>query len=110
VKNLMQANRKSIDVRALQHTTHHTEHTTHQIETKRGERQSSKLDDDDDSTLGLDSTHQSERSGARDRSETTAKGGKIGKLFNNLRDMIDPPSESKFEGGSKDESTDGVSC
>jgi hypothetical protein len=73
-------------------------------------RQISLLDDDDNSTLGLDSTHHSERSvGARDRSGTTSKGGKIGNLLNNLRDMIDPPSESDFDGESENDSTDGVS-
>jgi hypothetical protein len=75
------------------------------------ERRSSLLiDDNDDSTLGSYSTHRSERSvGTRNRTGTTPKGGKIGKLFNNLRDMIDPPSESESEGGSEEDSTDGIS-
>ncbi|KAL3773441.1 hypothetical protein ACHAW5_002618 [Stephanodiscus triporus] len=78
------------------------------------ERRSRLLDDNDDSTLGSYSTHRSERSaGTRNTSGTTSKGtpkgGKIGKLFNNLRDMIDPPSESESEGGSDEDSTDGIS-
>jgi hypothetical protein len=73
-------------------------------------RQISLLDDDDNSTLGLDSTNHSERSvGTRDKSGTTPQGGKFGNLFNNLRDMIDPPSESDFDGESENDSTDCIS-
>jgi hypothetical protein len=74
-------------------------------------RQISLLDDDDNSSLGLDSTNHSERSvGTRDRGETTSKGGKFGNLINNLRDMmIDPPSESDSDGESENDSTDGIS-
>mmetsp|Transcript_5920 Transcript_5920/g.10597 ORF Transcript_5920/g.10597 Transcript_5920/m.10597 type:complete len:305 (-) Transcript_5920:157-1071(-) len=52
---------------------------------------------DDDSSLGSSSRHHPERS---DR----ASSGKIGNLFNNLKDMIDPPSESDSGGESDDES------
>jgi hypothetical protein len=73
-------------------------------------RQISLLDDDDNSSLGLDTTNHSERSvGTRD-GETTSKGGKFGNLINNLRDMmIDPPSESDSDGESENDSTDGIS-
>ena len=73
-------------------------------------RQISLLDDDDNSSLGLDSTNHSERSvGTRDRGGTASKGGKFGNLINNLRDMIDPPSESDSDGERENDSTDGIS-
>jgi hypothetical protein len=73
------------------------------------DRQISMLDDDDDSTLDSDSTCHSGRSvgrrivGSGTTTTTTSKGGKIGRLLNNLRDMIDPPSESESEGERDDD-------
>ena len=57
--------------------------------------------DDGDSSLGSSSTtHSSER---LVRTGGNTRGGKIGKLFNNLRDMIEgPPSESDSEAESDD--------
>ena len=68
--------------------------------------------DDDDSTLGSSSRHQAEESVGSYRSGSNSRAagkGKIGKLFSNLQDMIDPPyseSDDYSEGGSDDESTD----
>ncbi|KAL7550103.1 hypothetical protein ACHAWF_013334 [Thalassiosira exigua] len=60
--------------------------------------------EDDDSTLGSNSRQPPEPSVASSRSGANRAGnGKIGKLFNNLRDMIEPPSESESE--SEEEST-----
>lgn len=67
-------------------------------------------DDDDDSTLGSSSRHRPEPSVGSWRSGATterASAGKVGRLFNNLRDMIDPPSEIDSKGGSDDESAHG---
>lgn len=79
----------------------------HSIPKSLDERKSLLDDNDDgDSSLGSSSTthHSSEqvvRTGANTR------GGKIGKLFNNLRDMIEgPPSESDSEAESDDLSND----
>ena len=67
--------------------------------------------DDDNSTLGSSSRHQAEQSVGSYRSDSNSRAskGKIGKLFSNLQDMIDPPyseSDDYSEGGSDDESTD----
>jgi hypothetical protein len=76
-------------------------------------RGSSRLDDDDDnSTLGSESAYHSERSVGRRRTmidgsgdtTRTPRGVKIGRMFKNLRDMIDPPStESESEGEASDD-------
>jgi len=52
---------------------------------------------DDDSSLG---------SGSRHNSSTRTSNGKLGNIFNNLRDMIDPPLESDSGSESDEESTD----
>mmetsp|Transcript_21451 Transcript_21451/g.46598 ORF Transcript_21451/g.46598 Transcript_21451/m.46598 type:complete len:336 (-) Transcript_21451:164-1171(-) len=57
--------------------------------------------DDDDSTLGSSFRNHPEPSTPTSKD---VGGGRIGKLFNNLRGMIDPESDS--EGVSDDESTD----
>jgi uncharacterized coiled-coil protein SlyX len=82
-------------------------YVAHSIPKSLDERKSLLDDNDDgDSSLGSSSTthHSSEqvvRTGANTR------GGKIGKLFNNLRDMIEgPPSESDSEAESDDLSND----
>jgi len=73
------------------------------------------LDDDDDSSLGVGSSSRqnAERSVGSWRSGTASSnknGRKIGNLFNNLRDMIDPPPErDDSESESDDESTDSFS-
>ncbi|KAL9182826.1 hypothetical protein ACHAXT_004105 [Thalassiosira profunda] len=56
---------------------------------------------DDDSTLGSHSRQQSIRSG--NASTERAGSGKIGKLLGNLRDMIEPPSESESDECSDEE-------
>lgn len=60
--------------------------------------------DDDESSQGSSSTHSSAK--LVGRSGAASKGGKIGKLFNNLRDMIEgPPSDSDSGAESDDLST-----
>lgn len=60
---------------------------------------------DDESSLGSGSRHRPERSVGswRSGSHSRASHGKIGALFHNLRDMIDPPSESDAGDESEEE-------
>lgn len=77
------------------------------LPTSLDERQNNLTDDDDDSTLGSSSRHHNpERSVGSWRSGANSgagSSGKMGNLFNNLRDMIDPPSESEIDSESDEE-------
>lgn len=71
------------------------------LPTSLDDRQNNSMDDDDDSTLGSSSRHHNpEPSVGSWRSNANSRAGsssKMGNLFNNLRDMIDPPSESESD-------------
>ena len=60
---------------------------------------------DDDSSLGSCSRHQPERSVGSWRSGAAERvsSGRVGSLFNNFRDMIDPRADSDSQDESDDE-------